>query len=261
MEIAGRTALVTGASGGLGQAIARELHARGAKLVLSARREDVLRALAAELSARVELCDLADTTSVEALVESAGGADVLVANAGLEAAEDLVDIPAAAIERAVAVNLCAPAVLAAGMGRLMAARGSGHVVFVSSMAGKVATAGNGSLYTATKWGLRGLGLGLRDELRTAGVGVSTIFPGPIRDAGMFADAGTELPRSFSTSAPADVAHAVCRAIEQDVGEIDVAAPLVRLGGKLGGIAPGLVARTARRQGVERVRRDLIAARR
>jgi len=72
------------------------------------------------------------------------------------------------------------------------------------MAGKLATAGTGPLYTATKWGLRGLGLGLRGT----GVGVSTIFPGPISDAGMFAATGVPLPSSIRPNTQLDVARAI-----------------------------------------------------
>ena len=158
------------------------------------------------------------------------------------------------------VNLLAPAVLAAGIAPHMAARGHGQIVFIASMAGKVATLGNGPLYTATKWGVRGLGLALREELRCQNVGVSTIFPGPIRDAGMFADSGVALPRSIPSNTPDDVAAAVATAITRNRAELDVAAPLVRFGGLIGGIAPGFVAATARCQGADTVRRQMIAAR-
>ncbi len=122
------------------------------------------------------------------------------------------------------------------------------------------TSGNGPLYTATKWALRGLGLALREELRTQNVGVSTIFPGPIRDAGMFADSGVTLPRSIPSNTPDEVAGAGADAIVRNRAEIDVAAPLVRFGGLIGGIAPGFVAATARCQGADRVRRQMIAVR-
>jgi len=99
-----------------------------------------------------------------------------VANAGLEAADDLVDLDPEEIAQIVSVNLKAPAVLAAAIAPHMVARGRGHIVFISSMAGKVVTSGNGPLYRATKWALRGLGLALREELRPQNVGVSTSFP-------------------------------------------------------------------------------------
>jgi len=260
MEISAGHAVVTGATGGLGQAISRRLHRDGARLTLTARRSAILEPLAAELGAHVIAADLADPDSVARLAGLITDADVLVANAGLEAADDLVDLSPEAIARIVSVNLQAPAVLAAAVAPHMAGRGRGHIVFISSMAGKVATQGNGPLYTATKWGLRGLSLALREELRPRGVGVSTIFPGPIRDAGMFADSGVELPRSIHSNTPGEVADAVASAIARDRAEVDVAAALVRFGGLIGGVAPGFVAATARRQGADAVRRSMIAAR-
>ena len=103
----------------------------------------------------------------------------------------------------------------------MAQRGRGHLVFISSLSGKAATPGS-SVYSATKFGLRGFAQGLRGDLRGAGVGVSVVFPGFIRDAGMFAESGTELPAFVGTSTPEDVADGVLRAIERNRGEVDVA---------------------------------------
>jgi short-subunit dehydrogenase len=260
VNVAGSHAVVTGATGGLGHAIARRLHRDGARLTLTARRTAILEPLAAELDAHVIAADLADPDSLSRLVEAITEIDILVANAGLEAADDLADLSPGSIARIVSVNLQAPAVLAAGIAPHLAARRRGHVVFISSMAGKVATLGNGPLYTATKWGLRGLGLALREELRTRNVGVSTIFPGPIRDAGMFADTGATLPHSIKSNTAEEVAAAVASAIALNRAEVDVAAPLVRFGGLIGGVAPSFVAATARRQGADGVRRQMIAAR-
>ena len=261
MRIEGRVALVTGASGGLGHTIARHVAHEGARLVLTARRTDVLERLAAELDATTMPCDLADPASAAGLVEQAGEIDLLIANAGVDAAEDLVDLGTDEIARTVAVNLTAPAVLAAGFARGMARRGNGHIVLIASMAGKIATVGNGTLYTATKWGLRGLGLGLREELRGTGVGVSTIFPGPISDSGMFADTGVPLPNSIKANTSLDVAHAVLEAVEHDRGEVDVASPLLRFAGAIGAVTPSLVGRVSRQQGAGEVRRQMVAARR
>jgi short-subunit dehydrogenase len=261
MEFQGRRALVTGANGGIGAAIARELFNRGADLILTARREDALRPLADELDAAVVIADLRTAQAVRGLAAAAGSVDVLVLNAGIDAAEDLADLPGDRIEQVVAVNLAAPALLSAIIAHEMRERQSGHVVFISSMAGKMATAGNGALYAATKWGVRGLSLALREELRASGVGSSAVFPGPIREAGMFADTGVRLPRNIRTNSPEEVAAAVVKAIRGDVAEVDVAAPLLRLAGFLGPIAPALVAALARRQGVGEVRRSMAAARR
>src|SRR5690242_7162056 len=112
MDVSGRTVLITGATGGLGQAIARAFAARGASLVLTGRRTDVLEPLAAELSARVTAVDLSDSADVDRLIAEAGDVDVLVANAALPASGSLDDFTVDQIDRALAVNLRAPIVLA-----------------------------------------------------------------------------------------------------------------------------------------------------
>ncbi|MCA1690407.1 MAG: SDR family NAD(P)-dependent oxidoreductase, partial [Actinobacteria bacterium] len=109
-----------------------------------------------------------------------------------------------------------------------------------------------SLYNATKYGLRGFSLALRAELRADGVGVSTIFPGFIRDAGMYADTAIKLPPGVGTRTPGQVAAAVVRAIRGDKAEIDVAPLLLRAAGLLGGVAPELVERMSRIGGPEEV---------
>ena len=145
------------------------------------------------------------------------------------------------------VNLRAPIVLTRLMTEGMVERGGGHIVFVSSLNGKAATVGS-SVYSATKFGLRGFAMGLREDLRPRGVGVSTVFPGFIRDAGMFAESGVQLPRFVGTKRPEDVADAVVRAIENDRSEIDVAPIPMRLGAAFTGIAPEIAAIVQRRMG-------------
>jgi len=109
----------------------------------------------------------------------------------------------------------------------MIERGSGHMVFVSSLAGKAITA-RSSLYSATKAGLRGFALGLREDLRGTPVGASVVLPGLIRDAGMFADSGAKPPPGLGTSTPQEVAAAVVSAIERDRGSVEVAPLFQRL---------------------------------
>jgi short-subunit dehydrogenase len=120
---------------------------------------------------------------------------------------------------------------------------------MSSLSGKAATAG-AALYNATKYGLRGFATALRADLRSSGVGVSAVFPGFIRDAGMFADAQVRLPPGVGTRSPEDVARAVVTAIERNRGEIDVAPLPLRAGATLAGLAPELSATLARRLGSE-----------
>ncbi|HET8756149.1 MAG TPA: SDR family NAD(P)-dependent oxidoreductase [Solirubrobacteraceae bacterium] len=255
MNLGGRTALVTGASGGLGQAIVRALAGRGAQVVLSARRVDVLEALAAETGGRAVACDLTDRAAVSQLVEDAGPVDVLIANAGLPASGPLKSFTVEELDRALDVNLRAPMILARLIGEAMVERGGGHIVFVSSLSGKAATVGS-SVYSATKFGLRGFAMGLREDLRPRGVGVSTVFPGFIRDAGMFHDAGTKLPPYVGTKRPEDVGAAVVRAIEHDKSELDVAPIPLRLGAAFTGLAPEIAAIVQRRMGASDVANEM-----
>src|SRR4051812_17346235 len=104
--------LVTGATGGIGQAIARELAGRGAKLVLTGRRTDVLQPLAAELDAELRAVDLADRAAVEELAAASSDVDVLVANAGLPGSGRLDSFSVEELDRTLDVNLRAPIVLA-----------------------------------------------------------------------------------------------------------------------------------------------------
>ncbi len=260
MEIAGARILLTGATGGLGGAIARELSQRGARLILSGRRAGALASLASEVGGEVVEADLADRAAARALAERAGEVDVLVANAGLPASGRLEEYTEEQIDRALEVNLRAPIVLAQHLSAGMRARRRGQLVFVSSLSGKVATSGS-SLYSATKFGLRGFAMGLRQDLADEGVGVSCVFPGPIDDAGMFADTGVALPRFAGHRRPGDVGRAVCRAIERDRAEIDVAPLPLRLGAAAAGAAPMAVARLQQRLGADEIAARIGAAQR
>jgi uncharacterized protein len=249
VQIQGSTALLTGATGGIGQAIARALDERGARLLLTARRADQLEGVAAMLDGRPRVlpADLADAGDVAALVERVGAVDVLVANAALPASGPIDDFSAREIDRALDVNLRAPIQLTRALVPGMVDRGRGHVVLVSSLAGKVASVGT-SLYSATKFGLRGFAAGLREDLHGSGVGVTVVFPGFVSSAGMFADAGVPLPRGVGTRSPEQVAAAVVRGIERGRAEIDVAPLGLRAGALLSSLAPLTTARLQRRLG-------------
>ena len=258
MNLAGRSVLLTGATGGLGHAIARRLRAAGADLVLTGRRADVLEPLAAETQARSLAVDLGDAQAVERLGEECAGVDVLVSNAGLPGSGLLTSFTVEELDRALAVNLRAPMVLARRLLEAMVERRSGHLVFMSSLAGKVGTP-RSPVYSATKFGLRGFAQSLREDLRPSGVGVSAIFPGFVRDAGMFHDTGTKLPPGVGTVAPEAVAEAVVRAIERNRGEVDVAPVGLRLGAKAAGLAPDLAATVSRKLGGQRIADDHVSA--
>ncbi|HEX5225579.1 MAG TPA: SDR family NAD(P)-dependent oxidoreductase [Solirubrobacteraceae bacterium] len=257
MQISGATVLLTGATGGIGQAIARKLAAAGAELVLTGRRADVLAPLAKELGARPLSVDLSTPVELTRLLGEVGSVDILVANAALPASGLLESFTVDEIDRALAVNLRAPIVLAHELVPGMVQRGSGHLVFVSSLAGKAAAPGS-SIYSASKYALRGFAGSLRAELATSGVGVSTVFPGFIRDAGMFADSGATLPRGLQTRTPADVAQAVASAIEKNRGEVDVAPLSMRASGILAGVAPEVASTLARRLGADAISAQIAA---
>ncbi|MEA2478490.1 MAG: hypothetical protein QOJ07_412 [Thermoleophilaceae bacterium] len=247
MEIEGRRALVTGATGGIGKAIARALHAQGATVVVTGRREAILKELVAQLGGeRAEAlpADLSDGAAARELVGRAGQVDILVANAALPASGRLDDYTAEQIDRAIDVNLRAPIALAHELAPAMAKRGEGHMVFISSMAGKVSS-GGASLYAATKFGLRGFATALHDELLDEGVGVTTVFPGFISDAGMFADSGVKLRAGVGTRSPDQVARAVVQGIESNRSEIDVAPLTLRAGAWAAGVSQKAVQRVQR----------------
>jgi short-subunit dehydrogenase len=249
MRLDGRRVLLTGASGGLGHAIARALRARGASLVLSGRRTDVLDALAAETGAEAIAADLSARDGVDRLVAQVGDVDVLVANAGLPADGAIDDYTVEQIDRALDVNLRSPILLAKALMGAMVARGEGHIVLISSSAGKVATTGS-ALYSATKFGLRGFGHALRADLHAAGVGVSVVAPYFISDAGLFAEADVKLPPGLGPKKPADVGAAVVRAIERNRAEIEVAPVPLKVATAIGSAAPGLAAIVNRRLGAD-----------
>jgi len=224
MELAGRTALLTGATGGLGRAIAGALAARGAELTLSGRVAAALEQLAAELPGeghRVLPADLGEPGAAETLAAEAGPVDALVANAGLPGSGRLTELTGAQLARTLRVNLEAPMLLAQALEPSMVEKGSGHMVFISSLSGKSATPLS-SIYNATKFGLRGFALGLRADLDPLGIGVSIVSPGTIREAGMYADSGAKPIPGLGTGSPQQVADAVIRAIEHNKVEIAVA---------------------------------------
>ena len=119
-------------------------------------------------------------------------------------------------------------------------------------------AAGSSVYSATKFGLRGFAQGLREDLRPRGVGVSSVSPGFIRDAGMLHESGARLPRGVGTSSPEEVADGVLRAIERDRGEIVVAPLALKAGAAFSSLAPNVGTALSRHLGAQKVS-DAIAA--
>lgn len=247
MKISGAKVLLTGATGGIGAAIARELSRGGGDLVITGRRGDLLAELASETGAEVVECDLTDRRELSKLAAGYMDVDILVNNAGLPGTGHLDAYTEDQIDRALDVNLRAPMLLSSVIGPAMVGRERGHIVFVSSLAGKVASPG-GSVYSATKFGLRGFAQSLRQDFGRHGVGVSTVFPGFVRDAGMFAEAEVELPFGVGTSTPEQVARGVCRAIARNRGELDVAPMAMRVATIFGAAMPRVSAAVQRRSG-------------
>ena len=262
-DLSGRTALVTGATGGLGKAIARGLHAAGATVKLSGRRAEVLDSLVGELGDKAESlpADLSKPGEALTLAERAGAVDVLVANAGLGGSGALGDYTLEEADRVLEVNLRSAVHLTHALLPGMLERGRGHLVYISSIAGKTPAVG-ASLYSATKFGLRGFALALHEDLRDTGVGVTAVFPGFIAGEGLWGDTGLKLPPGGGRlRTPDDVAAAVLRGIATRRPEIDVAPLVQRSGGWLTGFAPRLVAASMRWAGGARLSASLADAQR
>lgn len=250
MELDGKTVLLSGATGGLGRAIAVALAGRGATLVLSSRKPEALAELAGSLPGdghSTAVCDLAQAGAPERLAAEAGAVDVLVANAGLPGTGRLDDFSAEELGRVLQVNLEAPIRLTHQLLPAMQERGSGHLVYLSSLSGKAASP-RASLYSATKFGLRGFAFGLREDLIKRGVGVSVVSPGFVREAGLFHDSGAKVPPGMGTTTPDAVAEAVVSAIERNRHEVTVAPPLLRAMTNFALRHPDLAARIAYRRG-------------
>jgi short-subunit dehydrogenase len=260
MSVLSGTVLLTGATGGIGQAIARAVAPTSADLIVSGRRVDVLEPLARELGARAVSADLSQRDEVERLAERAGPVDVLIANAALLAGGLLSEFTQEQIDQLLEVNLRAPIALTRALTPHMVERRRGHVVLISSLQGKAATP-VASIYCASKFGLRGFALALREDLRADGVGVSVILPGFIRDAGMFADSRATLPPWVGTRSPEDVARAVISAVERDRAEVEVAPLPLRLGTAAASAAPALGAAVSRRLGSDRIAARIVAGQR
>jgi 3-oxoacyl-[acyl-carrier protein] reductase len=190
-DLSEKMALVTGASGGLGGAIARALHAQGATVALSGTRRAALEALAGELGERAHVlpCDLADAAAVEALVPAAesamGRLDILVNNAGVTRDNLFMRMKDAEWDTVLAINLTAAFRLTRASLKGMIRRRHGRIVAISSIVGVTGNPGQGN-YAAAKAGLIGMSKALAAEVASRGVTVNCVAPGfiasPMTDA-------------------------------------------------------------------------------
>jgi len=181
-DLTGKTALVTGASGGLGAAIARALHAQGAAVALSGTRRDALETLAAELSQRAHTvpCDLANAEAVEGLIpaveKSLGSVDILINNAGVTRDSLFIRMKDADWETVLAVNLTAAFRLSRAALKGMLKRRHGRIINMTSVVGVQGNAGQGN-YAAAKAGIIGMSKALAAEVASRGITVNCIAPG------------------------------------------------------------------------------------
>jgi 3-oxoacyl-[acyl-carrier protein] reductase len=186
-DLTGKTALVTGATGGIGGAIARAFHQQGATVAISGTRREVLDGLAGELGDRVHVlpCNLADKDAVEALVPKAEEVmtrlDILVANAGITKDNLLVQLRDEDWDQVVAVNLTATFRLARAAVRGMMRRRFGRVIGITSVVGVTGNPGQGN-YTAAKAGMIGMIKSIAAEYAKRGVTANCIAPGFIATA-------------------------------------------------------------------------------
>lgn len=232
MEIQGCNIVLTGASRGLGAHIAGVLARKGANLAIAARSIDDLDKVRNTITSpdiRVVAIptDLTDNTQMKSLASKAnrelGPIDILINNAGIESTAPFQDQSDSKIEAIVKVNLLAPMLLIQTLLPGMLKRGKGHIVNISSLAGKTGLPFQ-TAYAATKAGLVMLTHSLRAELVDQPVGASVLCPGFVADEGMYArieESGKQAPKLLKPTTPDKVSNAVIRAIEQNISEIIV----------------------------------------
>ena len=223
-RLRGRLALVTGATAGIGRACALALAREGANVIATGRREERLRSLgetAPEHRAQFHAMpgDLADGSFVERLIGAATSADILVNNAGILTYAPFLELRPEDCEEMFRVNVLAAMHLSQGIGAAMAARRSGHVVMITSLAARTVNR-FGVAYAATKHALSAIAKGMRLELKTSGIRVTEIAPGmvdtDIRESSTHPDVVAAIRgRRFAPLRPEDVADAVVYATTAD----------------------------------------------
>jgi 3-oxoacyl-[acyl-carrier protein] reductase len=213
--LAGQVAIVTGASRGIGAAIAKKLASLGAHTVLTARDRDRLKKVVAEITAaggRAEShpCDLTQPAQIDTfarfVLDRHGRCDILVNNAGVGWFQGpLHETPPEEWEQLVAINLRAPYLLLRAFAPAMIAAKRGHIINISSLAGKNPVP-NGAAYAATKWGLNGMMVSTAEELRQHQVRVSLVAPGTVRTE--FGSGLSGEKSALGAIAPEDIANIV-----------------------------------------------------
>jgi short-subunit dehydrogenase len=229
IELKDKKVLLTGGSRGIGSVIVAHLLNAGAKVAIAARSESALQEVASKLSHKgneilVVAVDLKDQSQRENLVSTVikefGTIDILINNAGLETVGAFTDLNWAEIQDTVEVNFLAPMALTGLILPLMLKNKTGHIINMASMAAKSA-APYEAVYSGTKAGLAGWTRALRLELAGTGVHFSTIFPGFVRELGMFAIFNMTPPKIVGTCTPEQVAKSIMKAIKTKSPEIIV----------------------------------------
>lgn len=215
--LAGKTALVTGASRGIGRAIAMRLAQLGARLLLVARDQQALEAVKQHLlqlgsTADTISCDLTSVAAIAELgprVETLGGCNILINAAGIgRIGTPLHQMPIEDFDAIVATNLRAPFLLMRAVVPGMIARSGGEIVNISSLAGQGPLA-NGAAYSASKWALNGLSYSAAEELRAHNIRISVVAPGSVNTS--FGRGGKDPSKMLQ---PEDVAGVVAMLVTQ-----------------------------------------------
>ena len=265
-DLPGRTALLTGASGGIGQKIAESLADAGVNIVLSGRREDALAATAAAVTQRgvkaaVVPADLADFEAIDPLVEAAesalGPIDILVNNAGIEHTAPFTEFTRDELTSLIDINVTSPMLLTQRVLPGLLERGSGHVVFIASAAGRFAPA-YAAHYGASKAALIALTQALRAEYQDSPVGFSAVCPGFVAGDGMYQriiDSGVKSSKLLGTTTTEKVATSVVRAVRADSAEILITGSPARPLLALSVVAPKTNERVMRTLGMHRTFRQ------
>ncbi len=222
IELKDKKVLLTGGSRGIGPVITESLINSGATVAIAARSESALQTVASRLSKSGHRIftvpvDLRDQYHREELIKKVikefGTIDILINNAGLETEGAYVELSWTAIQETVEVNLLAPMALTRLILPLMLKNNTGHIINIASIAAK-SGAPYAAVYSGTKAGLAEWTRGLRLEMAGTGVRFSTIFPGYVREVGMFARFGVKSPWIIGSCSPSQVARAVIKAIKK-----------------------------------------------
>jgi len=232
MDVSNKTVVVTGASRGIGAEIAREFAAAGATVVVSARSKDPLASLAEEINGVAIPFDATDSEQVHGFIDKVenevGSIDIFINNAGIEITNLVEDLTMGEIEETIRVNLITPEVLSSVLVPRMLRRGSGHLVYTSSIA---ATSGNPGMavYCSSKGGLTRFAESLRMELRYTPLNVTILHLGPVDTAMWDAiDLNPLLKRgvnrftklgALSVADPVKVAKSVLKAVQKNKREV------------------------------------------